>query len=622
MPEPDAFDPTHALDGWRPPAPAPVQELDLGVLLHPEPDPARPLLVHAGAGGFDPTHLLDGWRPPAPAPLDLELKSLLRGGSVTDEAKMARLKARGYEMLDVEDVELVEAPSMPRVLVEASVLEVPPIPPLAEADLVPPPLNEDAAQVAGAVDLPLPDEEVWPLFMEEAQILEAGLEADEVAPAFESAGLELLASEPEVEPVPSGQLEPAPSAPPEAREAPTTAERPDIEPEAEPLPSVEFAVVEAPAVEVVAAEHELMAADEDQVVENAVAPETEVASTAIVEMPSEPEPALALDPTPEALATAELAEAEAVDESVPSVQAELPPALAAEAPTMEAPVTEPEPEPLPFDEEAGPPVEVAATEAPAPLAVDDQRVPEGDFAAEPGVAEPSIEPPPASQPVPSFIDEIQLPSVPPPPAEFEAPVLDFRAAPPPPEPDPKSVLAGIELPEVAPLPMAVETPEIDIAALAPQRPQADPRLLAHWQAGAWTALARQITGASEELMQTSKGLRVHSRAPQWLCAVWPPQRADGALGRWPEMAAVVAAETTAEALQQLLIELPDEAPLWSADLEADWDLGAELVLHQDAALRPAQARALRELAEAERSARLTRFSEGYALHGSVARRRA
>jgi hypothetical protein len=599
MPETDAFDPTHALDGWRPPAPAPVQELDLDALLHPGPKQAQPLLAHAGTSGFDPTHLLDGWRPPAPAPLDLELKSLQRAGPGPDEATLARLKARGYEMLDVEDIELVETPSMPRVAIEASALEVPAMPPLAEADLAPPASGEDAAQAGGAVDVPLPDEEVWPLFMEEAQVLDAGPAPAAEAPVAEmpaepaAAEAELNVDEvvpapgPEVELVPGDDLQPAPFVLNQALEAPAAEEGPEVGPEVQPLSSVELAVVEAATMEVQAAE-----------------------------------PGCAEDERVEAVGVASAFEAPAA-------------AMMAEMPVRE-PELEPVVEPAPCHEEAASLADGAATEAPGPeteeptpLVVDVQRAQEADdFAAEPEVAEPPIElpvldfhrSPPSADPPPSFIDEIRLPAVPPPPAVFDAPVLDFRVAPPPPEADPRLVIAGIELPRVSPPPDLVEMPQLDIAALKPQPPEADPRLLARWQAGAWTALTRQVAGASEELLQTPDGLRVESHAPQWLCAIWPPQAEDAPLGRWPELASLVDAETRGDALQQLLGELSDEAPLWSADLDADWDLVAELVLHQDTGLRPAQARALRELADAERSARLLRFNDGYALHGRVARR--
>jgi len=381
----DDFDPTRALDGWRPPAPVAV-DLELGRLTRPE-------VVQ----GFDATHALDGWQPPAPAPLDLELRAPRRARSGMDEAKRARLKARGYEMLEVEDVELVEAPPKPRVVfVEARAEEMPPAP------------DEPA------VDLPLADEEVWPLFTEEAQILEAA-------------------------------------------------------------------------------------------------------------------------------------------------------------------------------------VEPAAKPAPEPVTVD----------AQARVAEPPIEPPVLdlrafAPPAPRVVEDIELPPVPPSPVVCEAPELDFRAEP----------------------PRVAETPELDMTALAPRPPEPDPRLLARWQAGAWTALARRVAGASEELLQTPAGLRLESHAPQWLCAIWPAQAEDTPLARWPELASLVAAESRADALQQLIVELPDEAPLWSADLEADWDLVAELVLHQDGALRPAQVQALRQLAAAEREARLARMAAGYGLQGRVARRRA
>ncbi len=307
MPETDAFDPTHALDGWRPPAPAGLPELALDALLRAGSKQAPPPLISPEPGGFDPTHLLDGWRPPAPAPLDLELRALLRAGSAPDEAKMARLKARGYEMRDVEDIELAEPARRRVAVIEADVQTSPPAPLPVEA----------------SVDVPLPDEASWPAFTEEAQIVEA-------APA---------------------------------------------------------------------------------------------AST-----------------------------------------------------------------------------------------------------------------------------------------DVEAPVLDFHVAPPP-DPDPQSLVADIELPQVAPPPAVVEMPELDMAALTPRWPEPDPRLLAHWQAGAWTALARQVGGASEELLQTASGPQVDSHAPQWLCAIWPPQPSEMPLGRWPELAALVAAETTAAALQQLLAELPGEARL-------------------------------------------------------------
>lgn len=567
MPETDAFDPTHALDGWRPPAPVPLslQELDLDKLLHPPSREAKPLLAHAGASGFDPTHLLDGWRPPAPAPLDLELKSMLRAGSVPDQAKMARLKARGYEMLDVEDVELVEGPPPAQTVVEAWVREAPPAPPPAE----------------DAVDVALPEEEVWPLFMEEAQILDAG-----AAPTAGDESPPRSGPEPEFEP-----------------EGPVAAELPQAEAD-EGLELAPSVIAEVPAVEAQATESECAATDEgveaEEVASEFEAPAARAAAHAVV-TESGYEPGVELAPPAEEGATHEWPAAEDARSLADT------PAITAG--DVCGPETA-EPGRVGAAEDAVPELDEAVTRMPAP---------------EPKGATPVLDlhafPPPTPQPPPRFIDDIQLPAVPP-PAVLEAPVLDFRVVPPLPGPDPEAVIAGIELPQATPSPVSAEMPELDIAAFTPRAPEPDPRLLLRWQAGAWTALARRVAGASEELLQTPDGLRVESRAAQWLCAIWPPQLEDAPLGRWPELAALVAAETMADALQQLLAELPDEALLWSADLEADWDLVAELVLHQDTGLRPAESRALHELAAAERKARLARLGEGYALQGRVARRRA
>jgi hypothetical protein len=177
----------------------------------------------------------------------------------------------------------------------------------------------------------------------------------------------------------------------------------------------------------------------------------------------------------------------------------------------------------------------------------------------------------------------------------------------------------IELREVlAPRPAPAALPMPTAAA-----PSADARLLRQWQPQAWLALARRVRGATAEVLQTPKGPLVENRAPQWLCALWPPQRLDAPLlGRWPEQAALVGAETACGALHQLLPGLPAGALLWPAALEADWALVAELVLHHDSRLRPADIQALRELAEAERGASFARVNDDYANRGGVARRRA
>lgn len=176
----------------------------------------------------------------------------------------------------------------------------------------------------------------------------------------------------------------------------------------------------------------------------------------------------------------------------------------------------------------------------------------------------------------------------------------------------------VDLPTVAPLPPVNDIPPLNLPAT---RSRADARVLERWHPGAWTALARRVRGASSEVVQTPRGPQVENHAPQWLCALWPPQGLDvPLLGRWPELAMLVSAETAFGALHQLLPSLPPGASLWPATLEVDWALLADLVRHQDARLRPAQAQALRELAEAERSASFARLNDGYAWRDRAARR--
>lgn len=178
----------------------------------------------------------------------------------------------------------------------------------------------------------------------------------------------------------------------------------------------------------------------------------------------------------------------------------------------------------------------------------------------------------------------------------------------------------IDLPHVAPPPPVNDIPRLNLPVPRADRPA---QLLAAWEPRAWTALVRRVRGATSELVTGHAGHPVvENHAPQWLCALWPPQRLEApVLGRWPELATLTAAETALGALHQLLAQLPLEAKVWPAELDADWVLIAELVLHQDPRLRPSQAQALRELADAERSATFARLNDGYALRNRVARRR-
>ncbi|PTT78159.1 hypothetical protein DBR42_24050, partial [Pelomonas sp. HMWF004] len=90
----------------------------------------------AAPDALDPTDALDGWRVPPPAPLpEVELDLLLRAGrTVLDEARTARLKARGYDMRDVEDIELREV--LPPPAPHQSVIEWPTPRPTADTRLL------------------------------------------------------------------------------------------------------------------------------------------------------------------------------------------------------------------------------------------------------------------------------------------------------------------------------------------------------------------------------------------------------------------------------------------------------------------------------------------------------
>lgn len=181
-------------------------------------------------------------------------------------------------------------------------------------------------------------------------------------------------------------------------------------------------------------------------------------------------------------------------------------------------------------------------------------------------------------------------------------------------------IEDIELPEVPPPPPINDIPPVHLPAERARAGSA--RLLAAWQPQAWVGVARRVRGASAEVVRTARGPVVENHAPQWLCALWPPQRLEAPLlGRWPELATLIAAETAFGALHQLLPQLPPQAQLWPAELDVDWALLADIVLHQDARLRPTQSQALREFAEAERARSFARVNDGYALRNRVARRR-
>lgn len=163
----------------------------------------------------------------------------------------------------------------------------------------------------------------------------------------------------------------------------------------------------------------------------------------------------------------------------------------------------------------------------------------------------------------------------------------------------------------------VRLPEVRLPAAAADELR-HPRLLKTWQPGAWTVVRRRLLDAGTVLLKTAQGTVVEERPAQWLVAAWPPQNLDAPLlGRWPELALLAANP------EALLTGLPESARLWLSEVEVDWALLAELVLHQDASLGARELKALRDLAEAERQAAFEQINGRYepARDGQPLRRR-
>ena len=136
------------------------------------------------------------------------------------------------------------------------------------------------------------------------------------------------------------------------------------------------------------------------------------------------------------------------------------------------------------------------------------------------------------------------------------------------------------------------------------RPAASPRLLAQWQPGAWICAVRRVGDGQTEVVNTPQGPVVESHAPQRLLLLWVPRADAGPPGRWPHSAWLLNADTEPAAIDALVL-VPGEAPVWvladGAQAEhVDWALGAELVLHHTAGLRPIQIDSLRAFIAAER----------------------
>ena len=178
-------------------------------------------------------------------------------------------------------------------------------------------------------------------------------------------------------------------------------------------------------------------------------------------------------------------------------------------------------------------------------------------------------------------------------------------------------LPEINLPTIPP-PAALDEVGLGLVLRAaanmaqPPRPAQDPRLLPGWQPGCWIGAACQALAASSELVSTPDGPVFDSHPPQWLAAMWPPQGLDAPLlGRWPAQALLAGAPDPSVAAHALLPGLPATALLWLADLDVDWALIAELVLHHDAGLKPWQVGALRTFVEAQKLATFERLNGDY-----------
>ena len=145
------------------------------------------------------------------------------------------------------------------------------------------------------------------------------------------------------------------------------------------------------------------------------------------------------------------------------------------------------------------------------------------------------------------------------------------------------------------------------------RRQLDPRLLAHWQAGAWTGALREVMQPTTEFVTTPTGTAVESYPPHRLLSLWPPQRIDQPHpGRWPQQV-LLTALPAGPAADALLALVPGGAPLWinPAVQEVDWALAAEIVLLHQPGLRPFQTNGLRAFIESEREASFARLNDGY-----------
>ncbi len=161
--------------------------------------------------------------------------------------------------------------------------------------------------------------------------------------------------------------------------------------------------------------------------------------------------------------------------------------------------------------------------------------------------------------------------------------------------------------------LATEGPvwQPDPAALQ-LRPISHPRLLAHWQPGAWVGAVRLVRDAATEFITTANGPAVQTHAPHRLLMLWPPQATGGVVGRWPQQVQLLTGPASQAGVAALGL-LPGDALLWlMADTsDVDWALGADIAMHHMPALQAFQLEGLRAFIDAERAAAFVRLNDRY-----------
>ncbi len=144
------------------------------------------------------------------------------------------------------------------------------------------------------------------------------------------------------------------------------------------------------------------------------------------------------------------------------------------------------------------------------------------------------------------------------------------------------------------------------------RPASHPRLLAHWQAGAWVGAVRLVFDSGTEFITTANGPAVQTHPPHRLLLLWPPQASAGQPGRWPQLVHLLTGSAS-QAGPAALGLLPDDALLWlmADSTDVDWALGADIAMHHMPALQAFQLKGLRAFIDSEREAAFVRLNDAY-----------